>query len=183
MYRQHLFNTIRNIDKSICDNIQLRKSIKINTSIRYPQTSILQPKLDYNLLNKKNIHVGDFLNIKDYLQWNKPTHLDINKQFILNNMKTAIIVGDKGYGSLIHHDTIEVGYAYFRPDWVYPNHYHCSPELYYILYGNAMFGKGIPPLFKPVNEGDFIYHESNEPHEMIFHDSAILSIYIWYQKG
>ena len=184
MYKCHLLRTIRNIDKSICGKIQLRKSIN-NTNIRYPQTSTtLQPKMDFNLLNKKNIHVRDFLDIKDYLQWNKPTHLAIcDKKYILNNMKTAIIVGEKGYGSLIHHDAIEVGYAYFRPHWNYPNHYHCSPELYYILYGDAMFGKGNPSKFKQVRESDFVYHEPDEPHTMIFQNSPILSIYIWYKKG
>ena len=100
-------------------------------------------------------------------------------------MKTALLVGNKELGALLHNDNIEVGYAYFKKNWFYPLHCHKTEELYHILHGNAIFGKeeedGI--VYKNVKDGDTIYHKSYQPHAMIFGNEPVLSIYIWYRKG
>lgn len=183
MYNSKLYNTIYNINK-LCFKINLEHLCLKN--IRNPISSELKPKLNLSLLNKNNIYVKDYINLQPYLQWNRPTHLSIcNKQNILNGMKTAIIVGDENYGSLMHHNDIEIGYCYFKPNWFYDAHCHRTEELYYILYGNAQFGKGYNDniIYKNIKENDIIYHSSFQPHAMKFNDSPVLSIYIWYRKG
>ena len=184
--KYRLAKTLSNIDR-LCKNIRLNR-VQINKINRpIPTWPFMKPKYDLSLLNQQNIYVNDFLHLEPFLHWNKPTHLaNCDKKDYLTGMKTALIVGDKDQCSLIHHDKLEVGYAYFKPDWEYPAHYHYSEELYYILYGNSIFGKMSDKGFiedKQIKEGDIIFHHQYQQHRMIFKDDWTLAIYLWYRKG
>ena len=102
----------------------------------------------------------------DTIPWKHPKQLDDSISDILggaDNFKTAMIVGTRKLGSIIESDEIYVGLIYLTPGATYPQHAHDAIELYYTLLGSAMWGPTLRHL-KTVKPGNFVLHESAQPH-------------------
>lgn len=186
-----IYKNLNNITK-ICNKIDINFDFK---HINYKWEDYLNLKTnipDFIYKHTDNLLLNDFYKIQHQLNWIIPSTLSTtfknDMKFLggdINGMKNALLVGHKNKGSLIHDEFIEIGYAFFKPNWFYPLHCHKTEELYYILDGHAEFGKIKNNKFKykHVKQNDIIYHYTYQPHAMKFNDSYLLSIYIWYSKG
>merc|ERR1712025_72425 len=89
----------------------------------------------------------------DELAWKDPVDLSERMLETLGgkgNFKTAIILGARDLGAVIHCEDFEIGMIYLTPGTFYPPHAHDAIELYHPVIGDALWGPSKKYL-KPVD--------------------------------
>ena len=75
-------------------------------------------------------------------------------------------------------DKMALFVVYMPAGLSYPWHAHAAEEFYYIISGEATFRREGHPD-KIMQEGDTIYHHSDQPHAMQTYDKPLLSLAVW----
>jgi quercetin dioxygenase-like cupin family protein len=73
--------------------------------------------------------------------------------------------------------SVRIGFTLIAPHTAYPLHAHPAVELYWVLYGHARWAarqgeRVVPP-------GDFVLHDSGEPHAMHTAAEPLLALWGW----
>lgn len=93
----------------------------------------------------------------------------------LNRFGCYAIIGPNGPFTS---DTIRSFIVYMPPNLWYPWHHHPAEELYFILAGSALFRK-VGADDRILNEGDAVFHTSNQPHATQTQDTPVLAYVVW----
>ena len=102
----------------------------------------------------------------DELSWKVPKQLSDSVVQLLggeDNLKSAMILGQKELGAIIESDELYIGVVYLKPGTNYPTHAHDATELYHTICGNAFWGPSMKHL-KIVEPNKFVLHPSAMPH-------------------
>jgi len=112
--------------------------------------------------------------LESTLHWNDTgaTHKGAAVQ---QNLAFVELVGPTG---MTLNDKCRIGLLLQNEHALYPNHKHAAEELYLVISGTGQWSKSNA---KPINRlpGEFIHHESWEPHSMTTTDEPTLSIWCW----
>ncbi len=90
------------------------------------------------------------------------------------NFGVADVIGPYG---LVSSFRFKLGVVLLAPQTWYPPHAHPSPEIYYILSGEAEWHTGGTKSVK--GGGSMVLHGSNEPHAMLTGKTPLLTVYTW----
>lgn len=101
-------------------------------------------------------------------------HTNIGDHF-LSRFGCYSIIGEGGPFSS---EKIRLWIVYMPPGLYYPWHHHPAEEMYLVVSGNAVFKrKGCAD--EPLQEGDTMFHASNQPHAMETLDDPVLCLVAW----
>ena len=112
----------------------------------------------------------------DKLHWMRSYTADDFGQEFLDGYGHIEIIGTRG---CFVNDQFSGGVVMYGPNTNYPNHWHVAEEIYFPLTSGALWGKDDGPL-QERKAGEFIFHESNEHHEMKMQDAPLLALWMWH---
>lgn len=84
-----------------------------------------------------------------------------------------------GPNGMIKFERIRIGLFFQRADTNYPNHHHASEELYYIISGRAIWSNDSTKMPGVKEPGEFVHHQSWEPHRMQTNAEPLLAMWCW----
>ncbi len=98
----------------------------------------------------------------------------------LRSYAVAPIVGPERYGSRwpFHSDRVMFGMTLQAPDLHYQAHAHTAVEIYYVIGGTVDWQQG-DGLWRRLAPGDFVLHQSEEPHAMRTLGDPLLALFAW----
>jgi hypothetical protein len=98
----------------------------------------------------------------------------------LRSYAVAPIVGPDRYGSRCpyYSDRVMVGVTLQGPGLHYPAHAHTAVEIYYLIGGTVDWQQG-DGLWRRLGPGDFVLHQSEEPHAMRTLGDPLLALFAW----
>lgn len=113
--------------------------------------------------------------LEQHLHW-ADTDAGAKPKSVQDRLAFVELLGPNG---MIKFEHCRVGLFFQRADTDYPNHHHASEELYYIISGRAIWSNDstkMPSVMKP---GEFVHHQSWEPHRMQTNDEPLLAMWCW----
>jgi mannose-6-phosphate isomerase-like protein (cupin superfamily) len=94
----------------------------------------------------------------------------------LSNSVYCELAGPRG---MLKSDKTAIGFLLVGPNLEYPDHYHPASELYFPLYGTALW-KRAEEGWQERSPGACIYHPSNCSHSMRTLESPLLAMSLWF---
>jgi mannose-6-phosphate isomerase-like protein (cupin superfamily) len=108
-----------------------------------------------------------------HLHWRQnPNYSDPE---FLNNYAYCELIGPDGHAAST---SVRFGLLLLDRHTHYPPHAHPASEVYFVLSGHARFRQRDKP-WRSCPIGQFVFHESNVPHEMQTRDDPALLVYWW----
>lgn len=93
----------------------------------------------------------------------------------MDNYAACEIIGSRGF---FRGDDFRLGLMILGPGLHYPDHYHASPELYWLLTGPIEYRRE-PGGFQIAGTASTIWNEANEVHAMKMGKAPLLCVWAW----
>ncbi len=108
-----------------------------------------------------------------HLHWQQNS--SITDPDLLNNYAYCELIGPTGHAGS---DSVRLGLLLLDRNTHYPLHTHSASEICFVLSGHARFRQSDKP-WRSCPMGQFVFHDSNIPHEIQTRDDPALLVYWW----
>ncbi len=109
----------------------------------------------------------------DQLHWQRNANYD--DESFSQTYAFCELIGPMGHA---YSKNLRFGMLYMAPGTLYPFHTHPADEVYYVLSGQARFKVPDRP-WRVCPIGQFVFHDSNVPHQIESRESHVLALYWW----
>ena len=110
-----------------------------------------------------------------FLNWQQTSGYDVLGEQYCQNYGYCSIIGPN---LLIEHSTLKLGFGIWGPGLHYPLHRHAAEECYHVLGSHILFRRQ-SQSWQRFSDGDAIYNEPHEIHELKSSDKPMFLLYSW----